>query len=288
MRHEAAKHGIPNASAKKDSDLCDIARLYYPGTLDCNEDLAKTHAKEIYPHLCKPEYKLPGVDCNVVKDELKKAYPAVDKGSSPKKAKSMATKIEKKCILPWCAPAQTNVSCTEAEQDFDARDKNKNIDWTTDDDVCSSFLATRKQNHLSSPKKRTRSQVCIKEDCEVLAFDSRLCSYFEDILEDLNSEYDFTTDDDACGKSVAPRNATAPVALQSTLLKARTSFARNAGQRICVLPWCNGLDKDACGKMRTLLGNWAKEDHLDIDYTTDEEVCKDAKDILVFNSTTKA
>lgn len=139
MRHEAAKHEAGLAPLKTNS-LCDLIRKHRPETADCDEETVKMRAREIYPELCEPQFTVPEVHCEQVKQELKRLYPGVDEVSKPRQAATFST-TTRRCILSRCSPAQPGVDCSEAEQRLE-HEQGADVDWTTDSDVCSTFMMT--------------------------------------------------------------------------------------------------------------------------------------------------
>lgn len=295
LQLEAAKHKFSTQTVKNGtalSPLCDIVRKYHPGISDCDEEASKVYAKDMYPRLCEPEYKdfFRGIDCYQVKAELKRAYPGSDQpGISHIVSNYTAANLvpQKRCILPWCEPAQPGVSCDEAEVRLDERDKEL-IDWTTDDDVCHTFLMARNVGQKSSSQKRRKPKVCITPTCKANHLSNKACGKLEDLFEQISKDHgypeDFTDDDDVCGKPLAARNATLPAVIQKILSKTPTSSTKLAGHKACVLPYCVGFTENACEKAEDLLEQLAKDVGNDVDYTTDEDVCNATKALHVDNS----
>ncbi|CAO2655872.1 Nn.00g046750.m01.CDS01 [Neocucurbitaria sp. VM-36] len=277
LQHEAAKRGNATQSVKKaavPTPLCDILRKYYPGISDCDEEAMKLYANEIHPYLCEPDYKelLHGVDCRKVKEELKKAFPGVDKPVGSKLRDPL-----KRCILPWCEPAQPGINCEEIEKTFDDRDKHLNIDWTSDDEACTKFLAATNTTRHASTQKLAKDKYCIAQLCFENNLSDKACEeaedFFEQVAKDNGEDIDYTTDDDACGKSLAARNTTLPVVAKLILSRTPATLTTREEEEICVLPYCNGLTESACDKAEDLLEQLARDDGKDIDYTTDDDVC---------------
>jgi hypothetical protein len=46
----------------------------------------------------------------------------------------------KKCVLPFCEPAHPDMDCSLVEHELEEKDLYL-VDWTVDEDTCSSFLA---------------------------------------------------------------------------------------------------------------------------------------------------
>ncbi|OAL52291.1 hypothetical protein IQ07DRAFT_629994 [Pyrenochaeta sp. DS3sAY3a] len=285
LRYEAAKRNTTARSASKTtvaSTLCDIARKYHPQVVNCNEEALKAYVKEIYPKLCKLDFKdlLNGSDCNQVKKEIKEAYPDVDKavttktGNQPSK---VSAKVEKKCILPWCEPAQPGVTCKEVELSFDERDKALGIDWTTDKEVCNKFLRARNQTIPVLSPTTGRPKVCITPFCELQGLSGKACKALEDLYEQVTKDNgaaeDYTTDDDVCDDKLAATNTTVPVAFTSMLSMAHLASTGARSEKVCVWPWCPGMTEEACEKVEVILRVAAMDAGFDIEYTDDEKVC---------------
>lgn len=253
LRYEAAKRNTTARTASKTtvaSPLCDIARKYHPKVVNCNEDALKAYVKEIYPKLCKLDFHdlLHGSDCNQVRKEIKEAYPDVDKAVTTKTSNQSAkasAKVEKKCILPWCEPAQPGVTCKEVELSFDERDKALGIDWTTDKKVCNKFLMARNQTLPVLSPTTGRPKVCITPFCELQGLSGKACKALEDLYEQVTKDNgaaeDYTTDDDVCDDKLAATNTTVPVAFTSMLSLAHLASTRARSEKVCVWPWCPGM-----------------------------------------------
>jgi hypothetical protein len=66
-------------------------------------------------------------------------------GPSPQN-ESMLEDKPKKCVLPFCEPAQIGVPCSVAEEKLEEKDLWL-IDWTTDEDTCAAFLIWYWRHH---------------------------------------------------------------------------------------------------------------------------------------------
>lgn len=219
MRHEAAKHQNANSPAKGTTPLCDLVRKNVPGFTDCNEHILEETAELIYSKPCVPGRELAGVDCELLKAELKKAYPDVDKPANAQtgsNAKSPATQdkhsanstasarqLGKACLSWYAEPAIPGLPKALAGDILKAvlSLRNKDIDnymilSSSEGGNCGPATAKR---HSGKPA------VCIQPLCKSLAFGDGDCSDLEDELESaakkvLGMKIDYTTDDDVCPK----------------------------------------------------------------------------------------
>ncbi|KAF2036657.1 hypothetical protein EK21DRAFT_105968 [Setomelanomma holmii] len=179
---------------------------------------------------CEPA--VPGVKCDRLEYTMKMAdigridwtdsedvcHTFLVAGRNPR-AYAAAAKKPKKCILPWCNPAQPGIDCQQQIKSFETRDKNL-IDWTDDEDTCSSWsgrsmmplnveVPTVRRNSLGRP------QVCMAFLCHAGSLSNKQCEALEDDMEKaakdvLDLDIDYTTDDDACGKSSVSRKPSLP------------------------------------------------------------------------------
>ncbi|KAJ4371494.1 hypothetical protein N0V83_004712 [Neocucurbitaria cava] len=298
LKREAAKREAATQTAKKDavpSPLCSIVRKYHPEITHCDEQTMRLYAKDFYAQLCEPVYKdlMHGVDCNHVKKEVKTLYPDVDKSLT-----------EKTCDSPLCALAhkyQMFDDCPgDEELELYARYIYIHLCEADYKDIvnghdCNQVKKELKEVHPdvdtpvkaiardhAAPPKPTR-RVCIAPTCQAYKLSNKACeeavSFLEQVSKDNGEKIDYTTDPGACGNAdVAARNVTLPAVAESLLKKGTpesSMAARRQEQKMCIIPYCmdNNLSEEACDDAEDFLEQRAKDNGMEVDWTTDDEVC---------------
>jgi hypothetical protein len=283
------------------SDDDDVCHTFLTSGRSTGGALLATKPKMCILPWCEPAQ--PGVDC----EKQAQSFESRDKGLvdwtddegacrtwlMPRNSThgSRSTAKPKKCILPWCEPAQPGVDCEQQANDFEARDKGL-VDWTDSDDACHAFhlagYSPRHGNDFTSTEPPSlvrrsllgRPQVCIAPLCWNLS--NKACEKLEDQMEknakNQGVKIDYTTDDDACGKALAARNTTSLAQRRSGLSARRANSLRQA-TKVCILPFCKNKTTEECKVIEQDMEKAAKDHGGDIDYTTEDSVCKTSRAI---------